>query len=212
MADDPEQALGFLHVERCRRFVHDDELCIVQKRFQNLDHLLLGNAQRFHRSVEIKREIALFHKLPCTAVHGFFTQEKLALCQLLPEEHVLDDAQCRDEAQLLINDGNAVRRGVVLRSDIDLFPVHPNLAAVCCINAGQNLDQRRFARTVFTHQRVDLTVTDREIHVIQHQHARKLLPDVLHLKKLSVFLTHTAPPSALAAFLESLLRWLMIRI
>ncbi len=45
--------------------------------------------------------------------------------------------------------------------------IHMNLAGFKRVDTGQALDQRRFARAVLAHQRVDLALPQREIHIVE---------------------------------------------
>ncbi|CAH0273879.1 hypothetical protein SRABI106_03116 [Rahnella aquatilis] len=45
LTDDGEQMVHFLFRQRGRRFVHNDDFCIVGKRLSDFDHLHLRNGQ-----------------------------------------------------------------------------------------------------------------------------------------------------------------------
>ena len=87
------------------------------------------------------------------------------------EHHVLGDRERRDEVDLLIDRRDAARLGVLRRLRMNLAPVEKHRAAVALIDAGDDLDHRRFARAVLAHERVDFAAVKIELHAVERLHA-----------------------------------------
>ena len=85
------------------------------------------------------------------------------------DQHVLRDAQCRDDAHLLRDDDDAARQRVPRAREPAGPAVDRDRAAVGAVDAAQDLDQRRLAGAVLADQRMDLTGPDRERHVVQRE-------------------------------------------
>jgi hypothetical protein len=92
-------------------------------------------------------------------------------------------------------DGNAVVTGSVDAVNNNRFAVDADLAFLRDIDAAQHLDQRGFARTVLTQQRVDLAGFQLKLHILQCLDARKGFGYSLHFEQ--VFAHKVSPPLCL---------------
>jgi len=108
--------------------------------------------------------------------------------RLAAQKDVLGHAHVFDQRQFLIDDCDA---GVLSVTDTRKAPfstIEKNLAAVfrMRIDAGEDFDQRRFARAVLTDQSVNLTFTQIKADAIQGTHTRERLGDAFHFKKRGI--------------------------
>ena len=94
----------------------------------------------------------------------------MQLCQRLSSyEEILGHRQIGTEVHLLIHGGYAHVLGISGRvvPHRTVYPVYMYLPAFEVIDSRQTLYERRFAGTVLPHQSMDLSLSQREIHVVQ---------------------------------------------
>ena len=101
------------------------------------------------------------------------------------KEDVFGDAELGKQQQFLIDRRHAGAARIVRRGKLDLRPVDQNRTSVGLIDAGHDLDQRRFARAVLAEQRVDLARADVERNARERAHAGKRFLDLAHLEQRS---------------------------
>jgi len=101
---------------------------------------------------------------------------------LPPQEDVLIDRQLGYQIELLVDhrDAGVLRVARVVKSD--RAPIEHDLAIVPGIDAAHDVHQRRLARAVLAHQAMDLALPHIEGDVVQRDHARETLGDVLHVQ------------------------------
>ena len=87
------------------------------------------------------------------------------------EHDVLAHREARNEVALLMDDADAGRDRIARTLEADGRAVEPQLALVGAIDAGDDLDQRRFAGAVLAEQRVDRAAAHRQRYVLQRLHA-----------------------------------------
>ena len=110
------------------------------------------------------------------AVELVFVEPKpKRLSGLATDKDVLRDGKVIHQLQFLMNDADARGLGLARTGEVDRLVVEPNFARIFCINASENLHQRRFARPVFTHQRVNFAGDKVETDLVQRAHAGKTL-------------------------------------
>ena len=87
------------------------------------------------------------------------------------QEYILSGAQLRDEGKLLMDEADPQIHGIAgaAQPDGEAFPQH--LAAIGGHHTADDVHERRFARTIFTGERVDLPGTDVQIDMIEHSYA-----------------------------------------
>ena len=100
--------------------------------------------------------------------------------RLAAEKHVLHHRQLRNQVQFLMDDGDAGALGFDGVADLHGLAVDQDLARIGLVDAAQNLHERRFARAVFTHQRMNFTGADLEFDTLEHAHRTKRLADAPH--------------------------------
>ena len=101
-ADDREQALYFGGSQRCRGFIHDDELCISEQSFGDFDQLLLRDAQGGHRFRHIYPQ-PQFLENSCGLLVLAAALQHAQACFFAAQKDVVHDAEGRYQLQLLVN-------------------------------------------------------------------------------------------------------------
>jgi len=102
---------------------------------------------------------------------------------LLPaEEQVGDDVEVVAEGQVLVDGGDAELGDVARPRDHDRLAVEDDLPGVRVVDAGDDLDQRRFACSVVADQGDDLAGKDLEVDAVEGLHGPEALGDVLQLE------------------------------
>ena len=76
--------------------------------------------------------------------------------------------------------GNAVLQSFLGILEIDLLAFQVDVAGVLAINAEEAFHQGGFARTVFSHQRVNRTGPHRQVDTVQGLDTGEFLGDALH--------------------------------
>ena len=131
------------------------------------------------------------------AAAGFFSGglvvEDPAFSGLHANDKVLRYRQPGYQHKMLINHADPqldCHSGVV---DMDFLSVQEDSALIQLFYAEKHLHQRTFSGTVFTDQRMDLTLVDSKIYIfIRDKSIRIYLPDVLHNEDI---LFHIHPPA-----------------
>lgn len=201
LADQPEQVIGFARRQRRRRFVHHEDARPGVNGARDLDELLLGDRQRADERVrpEIRAE-PLEHVLTAARHRGAVDRAPAAVAaaQLAADMDVLRDAQVRREAELLIDHRDARFARGERPVDRDRPAVDQDLATgIGLIRARQDLHERRLARAVLAHQRMDLARVDGEAHAGERAHGRERLADAAHLEQRAgrIRTLHIGPPA-----------------
>src|SRR5260363_1967 len=119
------------------------------------------------------------------------------------QEDVLRDRHQRNQRQLLVDDDDAERLGIIDVTEPPLLTFEDDLALVAAmrIDAAQHLHQGRLAGPVLADQSVDLARRDGEADVPQGLDIAEALADVAHFQDcghrlVSLFLTPTRPRRA----------------
>jgi len=182
LADGLEEGFDLLLREGRGRLVHDDELRVEQQGAADGDQLLVRDAEIAHLVVEIDvvadlREGLLRGGLPALAVDQLPAGGDLGV-----DGQVFHDGQVRENGQVLIDDLDAELRGLGRRDLGDHLVLEDDLAFVLCVDAGDDLDQRRFAAAVFTGQTHNLAGSDCKVHMVKGVNACERFADPGHLK------------------------------
>src|SRR5690606_1981577 len=101
--------------------------------------------------------------------------------RLVAQHDVLPDREVRTEVDLLIDGGDAGPLRVGRRREDAAAPRDGDLTGVDGVDAGERLDERRLARAVLAHERVDLAGAQREVHTVEREHTGKANGDAGHL-------------------------------
>ncbi len=92
---------------------------------------------------------------------------------------VLRDRHGIDETEILVDEGDRQR----LRFRSDAAVAIENLAAVARVDAGEDLDEGRFARAVLAEQGMHLAAPDGEVDRVEGQRGGEALGDAAHLQE-----------------------------
>jgi hypothetical protein len=107
-----------------------------------------------------------------------------ALAKLPPRVNVFGHAEIGRKTQLLIDHRDAELSSCLRSVDRHGLAFEQDLGArVSLIGAAQDLHERRFARAVFAHERVNFAASHVEADVTQRAHAGKSLADIAHLQQ-----------------------------
>ena len=185
-AHQPEEHLHFLVVQRGGRLVEDQHLAFGVHRARDGHHLLHGERTAAELLFRPGRDAQIIQQFPGVLLH-LLPVDVLFLAAA--DEHVFRYREIRAERDLLVDGADAVVLSLLGRPDADgaLDAVDPDLSLVHGIYAGQHLDQRGFASSVLSHQRVDRSLAQGKIHVFQGYYAWEGFADPAH-GQYSVFL------------------------
>ena len=170
-------------VEAGGGLVQDQQAHPLGERLGNLDQLLLADAEIGDQRVRLLTQADLGQQFPGTPVHRVTIDDAEPRGRVRKED-VLRDRHQRNQRQLLVNDDDPERLGIVDIAKAPLLAVEGDRALIAAvgIDPAQHLHQRRLAGAVFAHQRVNLAGLDGEIDVAQRLHACKALADTAHLE------------------------------
>src|SRR5574337_1574833 len=161
------------------RLVHDDEPRLHRKRAGNLDELLLGDGEIAHQRHRValqadalaKRARLLGEAAPAHKQPG---------ARLAADEHVLGDRHVGGEGELLVNSRDAGALRLVRRLELNLFAEELDRSLIGRLGAGEDLEQRRFARAVLAEQRVNFGRPDFKMRVLERPHAGEAIAEAGH--------------------------------
>ena len=167
VADDLQQALGLGFLQGRGRLVEDQDVGLVEQRAGDLDQLLLAEAQRGERAVEVDVEAdRLEHRLGLAA-HRPAVERDPGGERLAAEEEVLEDVEVGEERQLLGDDRDPLIGRLAGVAEGDPLAVELERPLIRGGAADDDLDQRRLAGAVGAEQGVHLTRVDLEIDAIE---------------------------------------------
>ena len=101
---------------------------------------------------------------------------------LLPDEDRFGDGEVGDELQFLVDEPHPELVHEPRGDGLQDLAAEPDRAGVAGIDAGQDLDQRRFSGTVLADQAMDLARGDDEVGAGQGLDARERFGDPRHLQ------------------------------
>ena len=135
------------------RLVHDDDRRIVAKRAGDLDHVLLRDRQLLQRCVGVEIGLDALEERASLACASRSSRPG-ARARHMAHEDVLGDAELVEHHRFLVDGGDAGRPGLARRGEAALTPpTHEISPSSGVIDAGQDLDQSRFAGAVLADQR-----------------------------------------------------------
>ncbi|MEY9883995.1 hypothetical protein ABIA43_005529 [Bradyrhizobium sp. USDA 328] len=174
-------AVGF--VEARRRLVQNQHPHPLGQRLCDLDQLLLADAEIGDQRVRRFLEADLRQQFPRTPV-DLVAVDHAELRRRMRQEDILRDRHQRNQRQLLMDDDDAERLGIVDVAEATLLALEDDgaLVAAMRIDPAEHLHQRRLAGAVLADEGVDLPGLDLEVDVAQRLHTGKALADVAHLQ------------------------------
>ncbi len=177
-----EHLAGLGHAERGRRLVEDHEARVPHHRARDRDRLALaaGEARDLLPRRADRRDGEAFHRLGRLRLHLGLPEPPDHVVVLAAEVHVLDDVEVVAQREILVDDLDPERGGVLRAVDRDLLPLEEDLALVERVDARETLDQRRLAGAVVADERHHLARADLEVDVGQGLDRAEALRDPLH--------------------------------
>ena len=191
-AQDPEQLERLLRRQHRRRLVEDQDLGAAEEGLQDLDPLLLADADVLDAGVRVDGELERLGDL-LDALFGRVLVEEHLLARGLDSEHdVLGDRHHRDQHEVLVHHADPEVDRVAGRAHLDRLAVDQDLALVRPVEAVEDVHQRRLPGAVLAEQRVHLAAAQVEVDVVVRDHAGEALRDALQLEERR-FVGHGAP-------------------
>ena len=187
-----EELLYLIVVQRGGGLVQNQYPAVHVHGSGNGDHLLDGDGIIFQCIGHIHLDLQTVHQLLGLPVHGLPVHRMELRLGCPADEQVLCHAQVGTEVDLLIyrcdTDVLGIHGGVVM--DISLHAVHIHLALVTLIDACQTFDNGGLSCTVFSHQCMNFSLTERQLGMIQCLYTRKGLCDISHFDQHIFFFSH----------------------
>ena len=182
LVDHLEQLAGFRLGERRGGLVHDQQLGIERQGLGDLDHLPLRDRQRAHDGVCRDADPEALQACQGVGVQACAV-DKPALAGLAGQVDVFGHRQVRHEVQLLVNDRDARRLGLVRRIEVPHFALVGERAFVGRELAADHFHQRRLAGAVFAAHRVHLAAVQFQAHPFERGDREEALGDALQAQQ-----------------------------
>ena len=171
----PEQLLDLLGSEDRGRLVHDQDPGAAVEHLEDLDPLLLADAQLPDLRPRIDPQTKFRGKPGDLRLRPSRVEEEPRPIQA--EQDVLGDGLRGDEREMLVDHPDAGGDGVPRREERDGLPVDPDLTLVRPVEPGEDVHQRALPGTVLAEQGVDLPGQQLEGDVVVCHDARECLDD-----------------------------------
>ena len=156
--DDRKEVLHFAFGERGSRLIHDQDVGLEGDGLGNLNDLPIGDGQvpdldlRIEVNVQPAKQM-LRHAAHLLMIHEI--HESQSPHWLPPNPDVLCDRHVRHQVEFLMDHRDPRIEGSERRRQLHRFTLQSDLACVGLIDAGNDLHQGRFARTILAHEGVD---------------------------------------------------------
>ena len=182
LAQRGEQLLHLLGHEHGGRLVEDQDLGAAVEHLEDLDALLLADAEVGHQLVGIDRQAVLTGQL-ADAAAGLAGGEVEGRARLAPEDDVLPHREVVGEHEVLEHHADAELDGGGRRAEVLLHAADVDLALVGLVGAVERLHQRRLAGAVLADDGVDRAVAHLEVHPVVGDDPGEALDDVAQLDR-----------------------------
>jgi hypothetical protein len=204
LANQREQPRGFRVVEGGRRFVHHQNTGVEDERFGDLDNLLLRNGEVAGQAVSSNGRAKTPQPLLRSGAHRRAIEHAPA-SRLHAQEDVLCNGAVRQQAKFLVNDADAKTARFEGMVKANRHAIDADLAGLGRVDAAENLHQGGLSGAILAAERMDLACRAIKRHIVEGQHARKSLADVLHRKAGHHFGVHaaSAQPRRIIAMLSA---------
>ena len=181
-AQDLEELARLLHSQDCRRLVEDQHLGHAVERLQDLDPLLLADADVLHLRRGVDRELVRARELGHPLLGRLAVEEHPFARRLVGEDDVPGDRHHRDQHEVLVHHPDSAPDRVLRGRERDRLALEPDLPLVGLGQAVEDVHQRRLARAVLAEDRVNLASSEVEVHAIVGHDAGEPLGDSPHLE------------------------------
>ena len=165
-----EQMVGFGGGQRRRRFVEHENAAVEGEGSGHLYELTVRGGEPPHLRVRRERQMQAREEVAGAQAHLALEQDATATGQLAAGEDVAADGEVGKRHHLLVDHPNPVRERVARACGRQALVVQPDLAAVRRDDAGENLEERRFAGAVLSHQGVRLARVHGKAHAVERPH------------------------------------------
>jgi hypothetical protein len=137
--------------------------------------LLGAHTEGLQRAADVHAYAVVAQSLVRLTVHTGEVDEAAAVLRLAAQEEIAGHAHQRDEVDLLVDGGDPGVLGGEWGGERHRLALIGEFAFVRVVDAGENLDQRRFAGAVLTDKRVHLARAGREGDLLQRRDAGESL-------------------------------------
>ena len=175
--------LGLAFGKAGGRLVHDDEAARLHQRANNFRHLALARRQPRSRPVErqIRRDARRDVRHLCP--HGAAIDERSATGMAAADPGIADSVEMRNQIQFLMDEAEAQRLCGARAVDGHVGAVEANRPGIRLVEAGQRLDQRRFAGAIFADKRMHRPRAEREIGMVESFRRAEMLDEAAQREK-----------------------------
>ena len=173
-----KKALGLAAIERRRRLVHDHQAGILGEDLEDFDELALIGRQIADNRIRLQpvaRHAVKQRDQPGRLGLQRLAVDKDATFRLAAEKDIVGDGELRDEAQLLIKQGDTGIFGVARAFEPHVFTIEPDGAAGRRDRARNDLAERALAAAIGAQKRVNFTATNRQPAVGKRAYRAKIL-------------------------------------
>ncbi len=147
---------AFAHTERGQRLVHDQDGRVRVDGTGDGNALALTAREHRDRVVDIgNADTEIIQVFDGQRAHQLVVEKRNTQDPFLSfpaQEHVVVNAEIVDQRQILIHGLNTQSSGFDRRIQVDWLPVECIGSAIRLVKAAQNLDQRRLAGAIVSHQ------------------------------------------------------------
>ena len=157
-----EQLVDLLRGEHRGGLVEDQHARLAIERLEDLDALLLADAELLDRGVRVDDQAVARRQL----AHALARRREIelrVLARLRAEHDVLDDGHHRDQHEVLVHHADAEADGIRRARHLDPLAADVDLSLVGAVEAVEDVHERRLARAVLTQQRVHLALSQVEV-------------------------------------------------
>ena len=147
-AEDLEELSRLLRRQHGRRLVEDQDVRSAIERLEDLDPLLLADADVLDTRLRVDREAETVRQFLHALLRRAVVEEDRVRRRLVAEDDVLGDGHHRDEHEVLVHHADAVGDRVLRRVKGHRLPVDQDLPLVGPIQAVEDVHQRRLPGAV----------------------------------------------------------------
>ena len=180
-AQSVEKRVGLLRSEHGGRLVHDQNARLAVERLQDLDALLLADRELPDSCLGIDREAVATAQLPDALLdRARMDDETPPVTTVVAEDDVLGHRERLDETEVLVHHADPRVERVARRVKADVLAVELDRPVVLAVEAGENVRERRLARSVLAEERVHLPLGGLEADAVVRDDAGEALRDPDH--------------------------------
>ena len=148
-----------------RRLVQNQHLRLAVQCFQNLNLLLLADRQIPDSGCRVHLQVVFFTNRP-GVLNGLFHIDQHTILSGFPaQDNVFRHRQTGNKHKVLMHHADAHVNGADRIGNLYRLSVQQNLALFMPLYTEKHLHQRTLSRAVLAHERMDLTLTDCQIHI-----------------------------------------------